>query len=221
MAVDTYAKLQSECMDSLNRTDIAADVTDFSPGTVEGAVKRAIAKGELRVIRRLKVKEFETSTAFSTVGGVETIAIPSDHAATKAIVLTSSPQVTLASKDLTTLINDNPSTAQGVPSAYTLFGTTARLRPIPDSARALTWFYYSKPTALSDTNTSNAILANFPDLLHYAAMVELSLHLEDDARLQYWKGMFDEAVKDITNDNTANRYSGAPIRSSVDIRTII
>lgn len=219
--IDTYAKLQSECMDSLNRTDIAADVTDYSPGTIEGAVKRAIYKGELRVVRRLKTKDFETSSSFSLTAGVETVTIPTDYAAGNAFVLTGNPNVVLASKDLKTLITDNPSTATGIPSAYATFGSNFHLRPVPDTARAATLYYFGRPTPLSDSNTSNTILTKYPDLLHYAAMVELSLHLEDDARVQYWKGMFDEAVKDITDDNTANRYSGAPIRSSIDARLVI
>lgn len=208
-------------MDSLNRTDIAADVTDFSPATIDGAVKRAISKAELRITRRLKTKDFETSTAFNTTANTETVSIPSDFGATKAFVLTANPNVVLANKSLDTLITDYPSTAVGVPTAYATFGTNFMLRPVPDAARAATLYYYSKPTALSDNNTSNTLLTKYPDLLLYGSMVELSMHLEDDARLQYWKGMFDEGIKDITEDNTANRYSGAPIRSSIDARLVV
>ena len=221
MAIDSYAKLQSECMDSLNRTDIAADVTDYSPATIEGAVKRAITKAELRITRRLKTKDFETSTSYSLTAGLETSTIPTDFGAAKTFILTSNPNVVLVSKDLSTLINDFPGTGTGIPASYATFGTSFRFRPIPDSARAVTLYYYAKPTALSDSNTSNTLLTKYPDLLLYGSMVELCLHLEDDARLQYWKGVFDEAIKDITEDNTANRYSGAPIRSSIDARLVI
>ena len=217
MPITTYANLQSEILDTLNRTDLVADVTEFTPGSIDGAVKRAIAKAEKRIVRRLKTRHFETSTSFSTVASTETITIPADYAMTKAIVMTTSPQVVLIQKDLTTLINDHPSTATGAPLSNTLFGTVARLRPIPDSARALTWHYYSQPTALSDSNTSNTILSNFPDLLLYASLLEITAHIEDDNRIQIWKGFFDEAVKDIIDDSTLNRWSGAPIRSSIDV----
>lgn len=221
MAIDTYAKLQSEILDTLNRTDLVQDVTEYTPGTIEGAVKRAIAKAEKRIVRRLKTREFETSSSFTTTANVETIAMPSDYAMTKALVLTGNPNYVLQQKDLTTLINDNPSTATGQPSAYAAFGTSFRLRPIPDSARAVTLFYYAQPTPLSDSNASNVILATWPDLLLYGALIEITAHIEDDSRIQLWKGAFDEAVKDITNDNTLNRWSGVPIRSAVDIRTVI
>ena len=76
MAVDTYAKLQSEILDTLNRTDLSAEVTEYSPGTIEGAVTRAISKAERRIVRRLRTREFETATSVSTVAGAETVALP-------------------------------------------------------------------------------------------------------------------------------------------------
>lgn len=220
MAIDTYAKLQSEILDTLNRTDLVANVTEYTPGTIEGAVQRAISKAERRIVRRLKTREFETSTSFSTVGGVETISIPADHTMTKAIILTGSPQRVLAQKDLTTLVNDVPSTAGGIPASYTLFGTTARLRPVPDTARALDWFYYAAPTPLSDSNTTNTLLQKYPDLLLYGALIEVAAHIEDDGRISLWKAAFDEAVKDITDDNTLNRWSGAPVTARFEGITV-
>ncbi len=219
--IDTYAKLQSEILDTLNRTDLVADITEYSPGPIEGSVKRAIAKAEKRIIRRLKTREFETSTAFSTAAGVETISIPTDLAMFKLVELTASPNVVLAQKDLTTLHNDNPSTATGQPAAYAAFGPLLYLRPIPDTARALKIYYYNVPDPLSDSNTTNTLLSKYPDLLLYGALIELTAHISDDDRIQLWKGAFDEAIKDITNDNTLNRWSGVPIRSSIDVRLVV
>lgn len=221
MAIDTYAKLQSEILDTLNRTDLVADVSEYTPGTIEGAVIRAISKAERRIVRRLKTREFETSTSFSTVAGTETISIPADYVMTKTLILTNSPNVVLIQKDLTTLINDYPSTAAGIPTAYALFGTSAYLRPVPDTARAAKLFYYASPAPLSASNTSNTLLTKYPDLLLYGALIEVTAHVEDDDRIQLWKGAFDEAIKDITEDNTLNRWSGAPIRSSIDVRSVI
>jgi hypothetical protein len=221
VSIDTFAKLQSEILDTLNRTDLAADVTEYSPGTIEGSVIRAISKAERRIVRRLKTREFETSSSFSMVAGVETISIPADLAMFKAVILTTSPRVVLVQKDLTSLINDYPSTATGQPVTYAPFGSSLYLRPIPDSARATTIFYYAIPTPLSTTNTSNTILTKYPDLLLYGALIEVTAHVENDTRIQLWKGMFDESVKDITDDNTLNRWSGVPITSTIDVRGVV
>lgn len=221
MAIDTYAKLQSEILDTLNRTDLVADVTEYTPGTIEGAVQRAISKAERRIVRRLRTREFETSSAITTTASVETIALPSDFVMAKALVLQTNPNVTLISKDLVQLINDYPSTASGYPSAFATYGTNFHLRPIPASVQTLRLYYYAAPAPLSDSNTTNIILQKYPDLLLYGALIEVTAHVEDDERISLWKGAFDEAIKDITNDNALNRWSGAPIRGQQDLRVII
>lgn len=221
MSIDTYAKLQSELLDTLNRTDLVADVTEYTPGTIEGSVKRAISKAERRIVRRLRTREFETSTTIATAAGVETITIPTDFVMAKSLIIKTNPNVVLAQKDLSTLINDFPATTSGNPTAFSAFGTLFHFRPIPSSVMNVLLYYYAGPTALSDTNTSNSLLTKYPDLLLYGALIELTAHIEDDGRIQVWKGAFDEAIKDITNDNTLNRWSGAPIRSSIDVRSIV
>jgi len=221
MAINTYAKLQSEILDTLYRTDLAAEVTEYSPGSIEGAVTRAISKAERRIVRRLRTREFETSTTVSTVSGTETIALPTDFVMIKTLILSGNPVGVLIQKDLTTLYSDAPSAAVGLPSAYAAFGASLYLRPVPDAARSLRMFYYAGPTPLSAENTSNTLLSKYPDLLSYGALVEITAHVEDDGRIGLWKNAFDDVVQDFTNDDVLNRWPGAPIRSSVDIRSIV
>jgi len=221
MAIDTYAKLQSEILDTLDRTDLVADVTEYSPGSIEGAVKRAISKAERRIVRRLRTREFETSTTVATVAGTETVAVPADFVMMKTLMLHANPVTVLAQKDLTTLYNDHPSGAHGVPASYAAFGTAFYLRPVPDAGRSVKMFYYAAPTPLSAENSSSILLTKYPDLLFYGALVEITAHVEEDGRIELWKMAFEEAVRDIVNDNVLNRWSGAPIRASVDIRGIV
>lgn len=221
MAIDTYAKLQSEVLDTLNRTDLVAQVTEYTPGTIEGAVQRGIAKAEKRIIRRLRTREFETSTTMSTTGSLETISIPSDFIMAKSMVLQTNPNVVLAQKDMTQLIGDNPSASVGQPNSFATFGTSFYFRPIPTTSQDIKLFYYAAPAAMSDTVTTSTLLTKYPDLMLYGVLIELTAHIMDDDRIQMWKGAFDEAIKDITDDNTTNRWSGAPIRSSIDVRSVI
>jgi hypothetical protein len=221
MAIDTYAKLQSEILDTLNRTDLAADVTEFSPGAIEGAVTRAIAKAERRIVRRLRTREFETSTSVTTTAGVETVALPVDYVMMKAAVLSMDPALVLAQKDLAALLSDHPSTATGLPRHYAAFGASLYLRPLPDAERAVRLFYYAQPAPLSAENVSNTLLTKYPDLMLYGALIEITAHVEDDGRIGLWKNAFDEALRDIVHDDVLNRWSGAPIRASVDARSIV
>ena len=221
MTISTYANLQSEVLDTLNRTDLVANVTQFTPGSIEGAVQRGIAKCEKRIVRRLRTREFETSTTMTATASVETIAIPSDFIMAKSMILQENPNVVLVQKDMTQLVNDTPSTSTGQPASFATFGTNFYYRPLPDSARSIKLFYYAAPAALSDSNTTSTLLTKYPDLMLYGTLIEVTAHIEDDARIQIWKGAFDEAIKDITDDNTTNRWSGAPIRSSIDARLVV
>ena len=221
MAIDTYAKLQSEILDTLNRTDLAAPVTEFTPGPIEGAVMRAISKAERRIVRRLRTREFETSTTIATAAGTETVALPTDFLMMRTLILAQNPVVVLAQMDFSALYREVPGAAPGCPRAYAAFGTALYLRPIPDSVRSLKMFYYTAPAPLSAENTSNTLLAKYPDLLLYGALIEITAHVEDDGRIGLWKSAFDEAATDIINDNTLNRWSGAPIRASIDPSGIV
>lgn len=221
MAIDSYAKLQTEILDTLDRTDLVGDVTEYTPGPIEGAVTRAISKAERRIVRRLRTREFEASTSFATAPGTETVALPADFVMMKMLLLKQNPSQVLVQKDLVTLHTDYPSTATGLPRAYAAFGPALYLRPIPDAARNLKMFYYAAPPALSAEHTSNTLLSKYPDLLLYGALIEVTAHVEDDGRIGLWKAAFDEAVRDILNDDTLNRWSGAPIRASVDMRGVI
>ena len=220
MAIDSYAELQSEILDTLNREDLVADVSDYTPGTIEGAVKRAIAKAENRLARRIRTRQLESSTAISTVASTETITLPTDWLGAKLLQLRKDPKVNLAPRDLQQLYEDFPSQTPGQPAGYAVFGTQARLRPIPDSVMTVDVFYYAKPTPMSAAADNNVWLQNYPDLLLYGALLELTAHLKEDERIQVWKGYFDEGIKDVTEDNVMSRWTGAPIRQTIDVRSV-
>ena len=72
-------------------------------------------------------------------------------------------------------------------------------------------FYFASPAFLSDTNTSNAFLANTPDALLYGALLEAAPYLMDDARINTWGTMFDRAMASITRSDEQGQYSGVPL----------
>lgn len=220
VGVDTFAKLQAEILDTLDRTDLITQVTQYAPGSIERAVTRAIAKAERRIVRRLRTREFETSTTIATAPGVETVALPADFVMMKMLILAGTPSTVLAQKDLVSLHTDSPGTVAGRPRAYAAFGPSLYLRPIPDGVTELKMFYYAAPKPLSAENPSNTLLVKYPDLLLYGALIEVTAHVDGDDRTGLWKAAFDETVRDILNDDTLNRWSGAPVRGEDDARGI-
>ena len=222
MAVDTFAKLQSAIADTVNRDDLAADVTNFSPAQIEGAIKRAIEYSthslNRNIVARGGIKHMETVTALTTVSGTETLTFPTDFAGVRTFYLNNSGIVILEFVDPTTLWTQYPSSTTGQPLKYTLIGTnTAYLRPVPDAAYTTRLVYYAQIPALSDSATSNWVLVNAPDVYIGQAMVELCIYLENDDRLQYWKGYTDEKINDLMGDDRNVRWAAVPSKPNLQV----
>jgi hypothetical protein len=223
MAIDSYAKLQSAIADTVNRDDLAADVTTFSPAAIDGMIKRAIEYGTHYLNRNINarggIKFQETvSNALATVAGTETVTLPTDFAGARTFYLATDPITILEFVDPTTLFTQYPSAATGTPLKYTIVGTnTAYLRPIPDSAYTTRLIYYAKIPALSDTDTTNWVLTNGPDVYIAAAMIELCIYLENDDRLQFWKGKLDEAINDMMGDDRQVRWAAVPSKPNLQV----
>ena len=92
------------------------------------------------------------------------------------------------------------------------------MAPVPDSAYTVKMLYYSAPEFLSDSNTSNAFVANAPDALLYAALLEAEPYLMNDARINTWGSMYDRAISTLTKSDEASQYSGVPLSMSTATR---
>ena len=78
--------------------------------------------------------------------------------------------------------------------------------------------YYAKPTVLSTGNASNVFLANYPDALLYASLLEAEPYLINDARSQTWATLYDRAIQNISNADQNGEYSGVPLQMRVTSR---
>ena len=88
-----------------------------------------------------------------------------------------------------------------VPAFYTVIGSTFQFCPVPDAAYVGTLVYWAKVPALSDSNASNWVLANHPDVYLYGALVQSAPYLMDDARVSTWGGLFTAALEDMLNSD--------------------
>jgi hypothetical protein len=78
--------------------------------------------------------------------------------------------------------------------------------------------YYAQPYFLSDTNTGNVFLTNYPDALLYASLGEAEPYLMNDARLQTWASLYDRAISSIALADQSSEYSGQPMSMSYNVR---
>jgi hypothetical protein len=106
----------------------------------------------------------------------------------------------------------------GKPVFYTILASEILLAPIPDTAYTMEILYYIKPPVLSVSNASNVFLANYPDALLYASLMEAEPYLINDARTATWANLYDRAIGNIGDADQGSEYAGVPIQMTITSR---
>jgi hypothetical protein len=199
MALDTYAELKSTVADYLNRTDL----TSVIPGFI--ALAEAKFNRKLRLRQMIKRAEADITTAF--------FAYPADWVQAKEFQLNTNPIIRLkfATEAYGDELKANTYMAPGQPVYYTITGSQIEFIPAPDTTYEAELTYYAKIPALSDSNTSNWLLAYAPDLYLYGALLEASPYLKDDERLAVWGQLYTNSLSDIEVADQRASVSSTPV----------
>lgn len=156
--ITDYASLKSEIAGWMHRADLTDRIPQF------------IANAEARFNRKLRVRQQEA--AFASVALVDgTAALPADFAEFKALWVDgdSGKALSVATSEY---IRSRSSDASNRPLFFAIEGNSVICWP---SAGSIKGTYYAKIPSLSDSNTSNWLLTEAPDLylaesLSHAAM---------------------------------------------------
>lgn len=203
MSIANYDELKTAVSNWLNRGDLTSYIPDF------------ITFGEADINRRLRILPMEKRVQSDTASGDVYVALPSDFAEAVRITLIGSPNSELDYKDPTALNRLYKSNTTGPPTIYTIEGTELRLAPATDSIYTLEIRYFAKFAALSDSNTTNWLTANAPDLLLYSALYSAEPFLKNDSRVLIWRGLSDKIFSDLETEDRNARYSGSPLTMQV------
>ena len=206
MAFDSYSSLKTTIANYLARSDLTSIIPDF------------IRLAETRLQREIRSRQMLVVATAATTGGDSTVGLPTDFLEMRDIHLNTTPVTTLRYKAPNSFYADSRVTEGGKPVDYTILGSEMQLAPIPDTSYTLQMLYYSKPTVLSDTNSSNVFLANYPDALLYASLAEAEPYLMNDARIQTWAALYDRAIAAINASDQSSEYSGQPMSMSYNVR---
>jgi hypothetical protein len=111
------------------------------------------------------------------------------------------------------------SSTSGMPSHILYLEIILDLHQVPDSAYTGTLNYYAKFAALSDTNTSNYILASHPAIYLYGSLYHAANFLGgiDPQRLQQWQGMYTTAMERLERNDREDQYGNAPLQQRGDV----
>jgi hypothetical protein len=206
MSFTTYSDLQTSIASYLARSDLTSQIPDF------------ITFAENRLRRELRIRQMLKSVTTSTVSADATVQLPSDFLEIRDFVVMTNPIQPLSYSSPSSLSNDPRTSQVGVPKSYTILASEFQLTPIPDAIYTLKMLYYSAPSYLSATNTTNIFLTTAPDALLYASLIEAEPYLMNDARINTWGTMYDRAISSLTRSDESTQYSGVPLSIKLTAR---
>jgi hypothetical protein len=85
--------------------------------------------------------------------------------------------------------------------------------PYPDGEYDAELLYYAKIPALSDSNTSNWLLEESPDLYLYAALIQSAPYLKEDDRINVWAGLYQRLFDDMMLADERARIGSSKLKS--------
>jgi hypothetical protein len=203
VALDTYANLQIEVADWLNRSDLTAKIPTF------------IALLESYVSRKLRVRQMIVR-ADANVSS-EYTALPSDFRALQTMsLITTNPTKPLQFLTVSELAQQKRAhVSLFTPSFYGIVGGTIQVVPTPDQTYGAEIVYWAAIPALSGTNTTNWLLTEHPDLYLYGTLLQAAPYLTNDDRLAVWGTMRDQIIEDMNVADEKASKSGNPLRARI------
>jgi hypothetical protein len=199
MPLSTYSELKTSIANWLNREDLTSQIPDF------------ISLAEARFNRELRVPDMiKRSQSTITTGYVD---LPTDWLQSVAIRVSSSDRFNaieyITSERYYDLVNKK---LTDLPRYYTILNRAIHLMPEPTDSITLELTYYAKLAALSESNTSNWLLARSPDLYLHASLIQAEAYLQNDERIPLWAASVEKTIADIKLEGEkAYRPSGALI----------
>lgn len=199
--ITSYATLQSSIADFLHRTDLTALIPAF------------IADGEERIYETLRIRAMEA--AFSDVIASGTVALPASFIEWKYLYIDGTSAQKIERKDPEFIYANYPTrSSSGKPVFFAREAETLIFGPYPNDAYTVKGAYYKRLPALSDTNTTNWLITNAPDVLRYAALCEASIYTLDDKMLGDCEGKFKSIMARLDRTDKREAFSGSSLTTS-------
>ena len=200
MALSTFSQLKTSIGDWLNRSDLTSVIPDF------------ITLAEAEFNRTLRTRQMIVRA--NAVIDAEYTQLPNDFLQMEnMIILTTTPtKLEFLSDEQADDIFTRYFSATGTPRYYTIIGETLRFVPAPSGEFTVQMTYYKEVPALSDSNTTNWILGNHPDLYLYGSLLQTAPYLQDDARIATWAGLYAKGMEQLAASEARSNYSGTTPR---------
>lgn len=196
MPITTYSELQTSVADYLDRSDMTLVIPTW--------IDLAEAQFQ-RVIRDRRMLQRSTADVDS-----QFTQLPSDFLEMLNIQLNGSTIQGLEYRTPSALDAERPFLNQyGKPIFFSIVGETLEVLPNPNGTAYTTeLLYYQKIPALSDSNTTNWLLTNHPDVYLFGTLKQSAPYLKNDERLTVWSALYQQAVEELrVQDDRSQVYT--------------
>jgi len=186
----------SELKEAVANQFVTSEVTVHLPA--------AIRLVEANINRNVRVRRMlQRSTA--TVDG-RFIALPEDFVAAAGLQLNTVPVRRLEFRTAEALDALKPAyAAGGAPVWYSVVGGEIEVLPAPDGDYEAELTYYRKLPPLSDSSTSNWLLAHYPDVYFHGTLALAGPYV-NDPRTAAWAAMYDAALQEMIVEDDRARF---------------
>ena len=203
MPITTYAELKTNIADFLNRDDRTSVSSTFV------SLAEADLNRQIRHWRQEKRSTASIDTQYS--------AIPADMLEVIRFYITSGdtrPLELISQAEMLDRKFRNLNTS-GQPAYYAVTAGELEVYPVPDGTYTSELYYFGKTDALSDSNTSNWILEHYPDAYLYGSLIHSAPYLKDDARIQVWAALYQNAIDAINQASEKAKFGGSGRRMKI------
>lgn len=195
-AITSFSELKTAVSSYVVRSDTGTYVEDW------------IAFAESRLRRDLRCRQMEAETDITVDAETETL--PDGFISVSYIYVAGSPNKALKATTAQTIKSINAGSQTGKPIMYATTASSIMFAPTPDTSYTVTMGYYALD-ALTSSNTTNAILDDFPQLYLYATLAEAYRWIRDTNNAQYFDQLAGQMIDDINRADNADRFGSQPI----------
>lgn len=206
MALTTYAQLKSAVADYLDRSDLTSQIADCVTLAETCFNYGDEANGIIAIRHRL----METTTTTTPSDGE--ITLDADFLEMKRVTHVGDRRKPLSYISPDSLDELAPVTEAGEPSFYTIIGSTLITRSSDTSD--ISYTYYEKIPALSDSNTSNWLLSASPNAYLYGTLYHAQILLENPEAALAYLALTRNAMGGLRTSSAMNRSGPMAVRSA-------
>ena len=193
MALNNYANLKQSIQNFSHRTDISDVIDDFidlAENKIDNTLR--LRQNELRARASVTSRFLELPERFLEMRRLSLI----NGSVTRELKYKSPEAMT---------IDDS----SGEPDFFTIT-SQIEFNKAPSSTMTVEMAYYARLDPLSDTNVTNNVLTDYPNLYLYGSLSELHRWARDEETANYYESVFMRELEKSNFQENRGRYGAAP-----------